>query len=99
MAPIAIDDDTQVGGEAPLLLIAGPCVIEDEETTFAIADHLKDLTARLGLPLVFKASYDKANRTSIQSYRGPGLADGLRILARIKIRTGGSSHFRRPPGI
>jgi 2-dehydro-3-deoxyphosphooctonate aldolase (KDO 8-P synthase) len=88
MTPIVMIDDIPVGDDAPLLLIAGPCVIEDEDLTLAIAAHLKKLTDRLGIPLVFKASYDKANRTSIQSYRGPGLAEGLRILGRVKSELG-----------
>jgi 2-dehydro-3-deoxyphosphooctonate aldolase (KDO 8-P synthase) len=80
--------DTRIGAGAPLLLIAGPCVIEDEDTTFGIAEHLRDLTREMGIPFVFKASYDKANRTSIQSYRGPGARDGLKLLARIKSELG-----------
>ncbi len=75
-----------VGGDAPLLLIAGPCVIEDETTALSIAGHLRELTRRLGVPFIFKASYDKANRSSLASFRGPGLADGLPVLARIKER-------------
>jgi len=71
-----------------LVLIAGPCVIEDESTTVAIARFLKDMAARLDTPLIFKASYDKANRTSIDSFRGPGLEKGLGILARVKEQTG-----------
>jgi 2-dehydro-3-deoxyphosphooctonate aldolase (KDO 8-P synthase) len=72
------------GGENPLFLVAGPCVIEEEETTFAIAAFLKQLTDKLDIPFIFKASYDKANRTSIDSYRGPGIKDGLAVLKRIK---------------
>jgi 2-dehydro-3-deoxyphosphooctonate aldolase (KDO 8-P synthase) len=72
------------GGNRPLVLIAGPCVIEEEALTLRIAEFLKRLTADLGIGLVFKASYDKANRTSIDSFRGPGMAEGLKILARIK---------------
>ena len=70
------------------LLIAGPCVLESEALTFSIAKHLVELTADLGIPLVFKASFDKANRTSGKSFRGPGLAQGLKILAGIKKRFG-----------
>jgi 2-dehydro-3-deoxyphosphooctonate aldolase (KDO 8-P synthase) len=70
--------------KSALTVIAGPCVIEDEHTTFEIAAFLKDLTEELELPFIFKASFDKANRTSIQSYRGPGIQKGLEILARIK---------------
>ncbi|MCD6254824.1 MAG: 3-deoxy-8-phosphooctulonate synthase [Deltaproteobacteria bacterium] len=73
----------EVGGER-LVLIAGPCVIETEEITFRIAKFLKGLTERLDIPFIFKSSYDKANRTSVHSYRGPGLREGLRILNNIK---------------
>lgn len=73
-----------IGKDAPLLLIAGPCVIEDASTTFSIAAHLRDLARQLDIPFIFKASYDKANRSSLMSFRGPGLADGLAVLDRIK---------------
>ena len=73
----------EVGGER-LALIAGPCVIETEEITFRIAKFLKGLTDKLDIPFIFKSSYDKANRTSVHSYRGPGLREGLRILNNIK---------------
>ena len=76
------------GGDNPLTLIAGPCVIENESHTLQIARALKDIAARVGVGLVFKASYDKANRTSVTSYRGPGLTEGLRILAAVKAATG-----------
>ena len=69
-------------------MIAGPCVIEDAALTLDIARTLKQYAAELALPLIFKASYDKANRTSISSYRGPGLKDGLAILARVKAEVG-----------
>jgi 2-dehydro-3-deoxyphosphooctonate aldolase (KDO 8-P synthase) len=72
--------------DTDLLLIAGPCVIEEESVTQHIAEFLKQLTHDLGIPFVFKASYDKANRTSITAYRGPGLHDGLLILDSIKNR-------------
>ena len=75
-----------VGGDDGFLLIAGPCVIENFEKTFEIASFLKDLTAELGIPFVFKASYDKANRTSINAYMGPGAGKGLEVLLRIKNR-------------
>lgn len=65
-------------------LIAGPCVIEDYETSLAIASHLKQVTGELGIPYIFKASYDKANRTALSSFRGPGPEQGLDILRRIK---------------
>jgi 2-dehydro-3-deoxyphosphooctonate aldolase (KDO 8-P synthase) len=77
-------DDMVIGGGAPFILIAGPCVIEDEETTRDAAIFLKDVTGRLKLPFIFKASYDKANRTSMNSFRGPGMAKGLRVLSDIK---------------
>lgn len=77
-------DDMVIGGGAPFILIAGPCVIEDEKTTRETALFLKDISRRLKLPFIFKASYDKANRTSIDSFRGPGVVEGLRILAGIK---------------
>jgi len=76
------------GRGQPLLVIAGPCVIEDEPGTLATAEELAAMARRLELPLVFKASFDKANRTSVQSFRGPGLEKGLEILARIHRTTG-----------
>ena len=69
-------------------LIAGPCVLESQALTISIAKHLVELTADLGIPLIFKASFDKANRTSGKSFRGPGLTQGLKILAGIKKRFG-----------
>ena len=78
----------QIGGAAigdgPLLLIAGPCVIESEAHALGLAHAIRDIAGRCGVPFVFKASFDKANRTSIRSFRGPGLAEGLRILRRIR---------------
>jgi 2-dehydro-3-deoxyphosphooctonate aldolase (KDO 8-P synthase) len=71
-------------GGGPLVLIAGPCVIESEAHAIETALALRDVTRRAGVPFVFKASYDKANRTSSQSFRGPGLAAGLRVLARVR---------------
>jgi len=76
--------DFFVNQSPSLLLISGPCVIENYDITFEVAAHLKQLSQNLDIPFIFKASYDKANRTSIDSYRGPGLAEGLEILARIK---------------
>lgn len=76
--------EVSVGGGCPLALIAGPCVIEEEEETLAIAQRLKEITGELGIPFVFKASYDKANRSSLRSYRGKGLQEGLRILQRVR---------------
>lgn len=77
-----------LGGGAPLFLIAGPCVIESEAHATSIAGHLASICSSLGVPLIFKVSYDKANRSSVNSYRGPGLAEGLRILGAIKRRFG-----------
>ncbi len=72
------------GADLPLVLFAGPCAIENEGMCLRIAERLKVLSEDLGLPLVFKASFDKANRTSVSSFRGPGLDEGLRILQRVK---------------
>jgi 2-dehydro-3-deoxyphosphooctonate aldolase (KDO 8-P synthase) len=77
-----------VGGGASLLLIAGPCVIESESHALGLAVTIRDIARRAGVPFVFKASYDKANRTSVRSYRGPGLREGLRILGRIRGEAG-----------
>jgi 2-dehydro-3-deoxyphosphooctonate aldolase (KDO 8-P synthase) len=76
------------GEGAPLFVIAGPCVIESEAHAAGLAESLAAITADLGVPFVFKASFDKANRSSVSSYRGPGLTEGLRILATIKRRAG-----------
>jgi 2-dehydro-3-deoxyphosphooctonate aldolase (KDO 8-P synthase) len=76
------------GAGAPLFLIAGPCVIESEGHALMMAEKLGAVAGELGVPYIFKASYDKANRTSIASYRGPGLKNGLKILAKIGKRTG-----------
>ena len=73
-----------IGNQNPLALIGGPCVIESEQNAMSIAEKIKRITEDLGVPFIFKASYDKANRTSIKSYRGPGLEDGLKILQKIK---------------
>jgi 2-dehydro-3-deoxyphosphooctonate aldolase (KDO 8-P synthase) len=83
MKQIQLDGMT-IGGETPFVLIAGPCVIENELKATDIAVNLKGLTDRLRVPLIFKASYDKANRTSLHGYRGPGLQQGLQILEKIK---------------
>lgn len=71
------------GGNTPFVLIAGPCVIESETATLEAANRLKKITSDLGIPFVFKSSFDKANRSSGKSYRGPGLIEGLRILGRV----------------
>lgn len=72
----------------PLVLVAGMNVLEDRDTVFAVAAHMVEVTSRLGLPYVFKASFDKANRSSITSFRGPGLEQGLALLAEVKARFG-----------
>lgn len=77
-----------IGGNNGFTLIAGPCVLEDETAAVEIALYLKELTKKMQIPFVFKASYDKANRTSIESYRGPGLAGGLKMLEKVKNEAG-----------
>jgi 2-dehydro-3-deoxyphosphooctonate aldolase (KDO 8-P synthase) len=76
--------DFLVGGNNLPLIIAGPCVIENEEITFQTAARLKEICAAVGLPFVFKCSFDKANRTSVTSFRGPGLKAGLKLLAEVR---------------
>ena len=78
----------KIGGGAPLALIAGPCVIESQEHTLKLAESIRDICAALKMPFVFKASFDKANRSSIQSFRGPGLKEGLRILGLVRKQIG-----------
>ncbi len=74
----------KIGAKQPIVLIAGPCVIEDEKSTIRHAEAIKKIADGLKIPFIFKSSYDKANRTSIRSYRGPGIEKGLRILKRVK---------------
>ena len=74
----------KVGSGYPLLLIAGPCVLESEALAREVAAALKEMAERLSIPLVFKSSFDKANRTSLDSFRGPGLEEGLKILSDIR---------------
>jgi 2-dehydro-3-deoxyphosphooctonate aldolase (KDO 8-P synthase) len=81
-------NNVTIGDQTGFILIAGPCVIEDEVSAMEIASYLKELTSKLGISYVFKASYDKANRTSINAYRGPGAKDGLKILRHIKEKVG-----------
>ena len=76
--------DFEIGGKQPFFLIAGPCVIESEQLAIDTAGYLKEMAARLSLPFVYKSSFDKANRSSVSSFRGPGLEEGLRILAEVK---------------
>jgi 2-dehydro-3-deoxyphosphooctonate aldolase (KDO 8-P synthase) len=77
-----------VGGGAPMALIGGPCAIESEAHALMVAERLKRITEAARVPFVYKSSYDKANRMSVDSYRGPGLKEGLRILRRVKEETG-----------
>ncbi|MBN8279656.1 MAG: 3-deoxy-8-phosphooctulonate synthase [Gammaproteobacteria bacterium] len=74
----------EVGADRPLFLIAGPCVVETETLAVETAGRLKELAARLRVPFIFKSSYDKANRSSLKSYRGPGIEEGLRVLAAVR---------------
>jgi 2-dehydro-3-deoxyphosphooctonate aldolase (KDO 8-P synthase) len=75
-------------GNGPFFLISGPCVIEDEETTLNVAQFLEGLARKIKIPVIFKSSYDKANRTSVDSFRGPGLNEGLAVLREVKNTTG-----------
>ena len=77
-----------VGLHHPLFVIAGPCVVESEELTLRVAEHLREVAAQLGVNLIFKASYDKANRSSGESFRGMGLEKGLRVLAKVRSELG-----------
>ncbi|MFZ1623438.1 MAG: 3-deoxy-8-phosphooctulonate synthase [Gammaproteobacteria bacterium] len=80
--------DFQVGVDQPLFLIAGPCVVESETLAVETAGQLRDMARRFGVPFIFKSSYDKANRSSLQSYRGPGIAEGLRVLESVRAQLG-----------
>jgi 2-dehydro-3-deoxyphosphooctonate aldolase (KDO 8-P synthase) len=77
-----------IGGGAPLALIGGPCAIENEKHALMVAERLQRITGDAGVPFIYKSSYDKANRSSLRSYRGPGLTEGLRILRKVKEETG-----------
>jgi len=77
-----------MGGHQPLALIAGPCVIESERHALMIAEQLCEITSRANVPFIYKASFDKANRSSVESYRGPGLREGLRVLGLVKEQFG-----------
>ena len=81
-----INDTVSIGNNGPLALIAGPCVIESEQHVAYLSSAIAEIAARLGMPYVFKASFDKANRSSVTSYRGPGLTEGLRILQTVRAR-------------
>ena len=87
MDPVRIALGVEVGGDR-LVVIAGPCVIESEAHALFMAEAVREITARLGLPYVFKASFDKANRSALASYRGPGLDAGLKVLAKVKAEIG-----------
>src|SRR5690242_1202588 len=78
----------QIGGGLPLAVIAGPCVIESKESALRHGAALKEKAERIGIPYIFKSSYDKANRSSVKSFRGPGLKKGLEILAEVKTKIG-----------
>jgi 2-dehydro-3-deoxyphosphooctonate aldolase (KDO 8-P synthase) len=88
MPDVVCIGDLKLGAGQPLFVIAGPCVIESERHALRMAERLSAAARKLGVPYLFKASYDKANRTSLDSYRGPGLEEGLRILARVKQECG-----------
>ena len=78
--------EVRIGGGQPLVVIAGPCVIESEEITFRTAESLREMSVELGMPLIFKSSFDKANRSSLSSFRGPGIKKGLKVLGDVKKR-------------
>jgi 2-dehydro-3-deoxyphosphooctonate aldolase (KDO 8-P synthase) len=80
--------DVTIGGRSPLILIAGPCVIESRDHTLFLARKIAEIASAAGIPFIFKASFDKANRSSIKSYRGPGLDEGLKILSEVKSEVG-----------
>src|SRR5439155_10640761 len=77
-----------IGGRRPLALIGGPCAIENEKHALMTAERLVAITAERKVPFIYKSSYDKANRSSVRSYRGPGLVDGLRILKKVRDAVG-----------
>ncbi|MCH7989902.1 MAG: 3-deoxy-8-phosphooctulonate synthase, partial [Planctomycetes bacterium] len=85
--PISVGD-YECGREQPLLFIAGPCVIESEQLILEVGNRLAEISSELDIPLVFKSSFDKANRTSVDSFRGPGLEKGLAILDKVREQTG-----------
>jgi 2-dehydro-3-deoxyphosphooctonate aldolase (KDO 8-P synthase) len=80
--------DFPVGPDQPLFLIAGPCVVESETLTIEVAGKLQEVSQKLSIPLIFKASFDKANRSSVNSFRGPGFVEGLRVLGEVKRQLG-----------
>ena len=87
MNKVKLNDKITFGdNETPFVLLSGPCALEERDRVLRIAEGIKKITDKLGIPYVFKASYDKANRSSIESYRGPGLEDGLKLLSEVKER-------------
>jgi len=78
----------EIGNDLPFVLFAGPCVIEGEDFSLQVATQIRDIAAKVGVPFVFKSSFDKANRTSVDGFRGPGMQEGLRILQRVKDEVG-----------
>ncbi|KPK40931.1 MAG: 2-dehydro-3-deoxyphosphooctonate aldolase [Omnitrophica WOR_2 bacterium SM23_29] len=88
MAKVVSIGKIKIGGENPLVLIAGPCVIEGESSALRHAEKIKIIADRLEIPYIYKSSYDKANRTSLDSYRGPGLKKGIKILNKVKEKIG-----------
>ncbi len=88
MRKVDISKGVRVGGGSPLVLIGGPCVIESRKKALSLALSIRGIAEKLGIPYVFKASYDKANRTSISSFRGPGLEEGLDVLREIQVEAG-----------
>ena len=85
---VEIASDLVIGGGAPLAFIGGPCVIESEDHSLRMARALSEICRGLGIPFIFKSSFDKANRSSVDSFRGPGLQEGLRILRTVKKEVG-----------
>ncbi|RBW68907.1 3-deoxy-8-phosphooctulonate synthase [Bacillus taeanensis] len=83
---VVLNENITFGGNNPFVLVAGPCVIENEQLIMETAEQLKEITTKLNIPFVFKASFDKANRSSIHSFRGPGLEEGLEVLKKVKER-------------
>ena len=99
--PIRISDDLEIGGAAPLVLIAGPDLVENERHALKMAEALSAIARARGVPLIYKSSFDKANRTSVSAERGPGLEEGLRIRAwhLPQIAVYGDHHFRVHKGV
>jgi 2-dehydro-3-deoxyphosphooctonate aldolase (KDO 8-P synthase) len=88
MTVVAVTPDMSIGGGAPLALLGGPCSIESPDMTLRTGEAIKEITDRLGVPYVFKASFDKANRSSVKSYRGLGVDEGLVVLQKVKVEMG-----------